>query len=141
MSQNPNSFGFALEHLQALGFNLNAALKGAEARAYQIPVDGIKFGPDVYIDKAGQVIAQFQVKGGSGDYVEKMVTSGNDDHPIITNAENAHVAGTGTSTVISADGVRSIPVPKDVAYMAAEHPYSTATLLEAAANVGESECR
>jgi hypothetical protein len=135
VSQNPNSFGFALEHLQALGFNLNAALKGAEARAYQIPVDGTKFGPDVYIDKAGQVIAQFQVKGGSSDYVEKMVASGNYDHPIITNAENAHVAG--ASTVISADGVRSIPVPKDVANMAAEHPYSTAALLEAAAGVGE----
>ena len=136
VSQNPNSFGFALEHLQALGFNLNAALKGAEARAYQIPVDGTKFGPDVYIDKAGQVIAQFQVKGGSSDYyVEKMVASGNYEHPIITNAENAHVAG--ASTVISADGVRSIPVPKDVAHMAAEHPYSTAALLEAAANVGE----
>jgi len=135
VSQNPNSFGFALEHLQALGFNLNAALKGAEARAYQIPVDGTKFGPDVYIDKAGQMIAQFQVKGGSSDYVEKMVASGNYDHPIITNAENAHVAG--ASTVISADGIRSIPVPKTVAHMAAEHPYSTAVLLEAAAGVGE----
>ncbi|XGB43056.1 MAG: hypothetical protein LVS60_04420 [Nodosilinea sp. LVE1205-7] len=28
VSENPYSFGFALEHLQALGFNLNAALRG-----------------------------------------------------------------------------------------------------------------
>jgi len=100
-SQNPNAFGFALEHLQALGFNLNAALKGSDARAYQIPVDGTKFGPDVYVDKFGQVIAEFQVKTGSSEYVERAVATGNYQQPIVTNAENSHV--TGTSTVIYGD--------------------------------------
>lgn len=135
VSENPYSFGFALEHLQALGFNLNAALRGADSRAYQIPVDGTQFGPDIYIDQAGQVIAQFQVKGGSSDYVETMVASGRYRDPIVTNVENAHLRG--TSTVISADGVCSIPVPQDVARLAAAHPYATALLLEAAAEVGE----
>jgi len=135
VSQNSNSFGFALEHLQALGFNLNAALQGSDARAYKIPIDGTKFGPDIYVDKFGEVIAEFQVKVGSSKYVEDAVASGHYPKNIITNAENSHVAG--ASTVISADGIRSIPVSKDVAQMAADHPYSTATLLEAAANVGE----
>ncbi|MEB3250557.1 MAG: hypothetical protein VKO01_00235 [Cyanobacteriota bacterium] len=78
VSENPYSFGFALEHLQALGFNLNAALQGADSRAYQIPVDGTRFGPDIYIDKAGQVIATFQVKGGSSNYEvgPRLLTSG-----------------------------------------------------------------
>lgn len=135
VSENPYSFGFALEHLQALGFNLNAALQGADSRAYQIPVDGTRFGPDIYIDKAGQVIATFQVKGGSSNYVETAVASGNYRDPIVTNVENAYVRG--TSTVISADGVCSIPVPHNVTQLAAAHPYATALLLEAAADVGE----
>lgn len=135
ISQNANSFGFALEHLQALGFNLNAALKGAEARAYQIPVDGLKYGPDVYVDRGGQVIAEIQIKAGSSDYVQNMVSSGHYAQPIVTNVENGHING--ASTVIEADGVRSIPVSQDVAQMAADHPYATAALLEAAANVGE----
>jgi hypothetical protein len=135
INQNPNSFGFALEHLQALGFNLNAALQGSDARAYQIPADGTKFGPDIYVDKLGEVIAEFQVKAGSRSYVEKTISSGNYTQPIVTNAENNNLVG--SSTVISADGVSSVPVSKDVAHMAADHPYSTATLLEAAANVGE----
>jgi len=135
ISQNPNSFGFALEHLQALGFNLNAALKGSEARAYQVPVDGTKFGPDIYIDKAGQVIAEFQVKAGSSDYVQRMVDSGHYKQIVVTNAENSHLPG--AATVITGDDVRSIAVSKDVAQIAANHPYSTAALLEAAANVGD----
>jgi len=135
VSQNSNSFGFALEHLQALGFNLNAALHGSDVRAYQIPVDGTKFGPDIYVDKFGEVIAEFQVKAGNSKYVEDAVASGHYQKTIITNAENSHMAG--ASTVMSADGIRSIPVSKDVAQMAADHPYSTATLLEAAATVGE----
>ncbi|XGB43057.1 MAG: hypothetical protein LVS60_04425 [Nodosilinea sp. LVE1205-7] len=55
------------------------------------------------------MIAQFQVKGGSSDYVETMVASGRYRDPIVTNVKNAHLRG--TSTVISADGVCSIPMP------------------------------
>lgn len=135
ISQNANSFGFALEHLQALGFNLNAVLQGSEARAYQIPVDGLKYGPDVYVDKAGQVIAEIQVKAGSSTYVQKVVDAGHYMQQIVTNVENGHIQG--ASTVIHADGVHSIPVSQAVTQMAATHPYATAILLEAAATVGE----
>ncbi|MEA5462813.1 hypothetical protein [Leptothoe sp. PORK10 BA2] len=135
ISQNPNSFGFALEHLQAIGFNLNAALTKSEVRAYQIPVDGLKYGPDIYVDKQGQLIAQFQVKAGSTDYVERVVTGGHYAEPIITNAENGNI--TGASSTINIDGVQSIPIPLNLARFAAEHPYSFSWLLETAANVGE----
>jgi hypothetical protein len=135
ISQNANSFGFALEHLQALGFNLNAVLQGSEARAYQIPVDGMKYGPDIYVDKAGQVIAEIQVKAGSSAYVQKVVDAGHYAQPIITNVENGHIQG--ASTVIQVDGVHSIPVSQAVAQMAATYPYATAILLESAATVGE----
>jgi hypothetical protein len=40
ISQNPQAFGFAFEHLQAIGFNINAALQQSDARAYQVPADG-----------------------------------------------------------------------------------------------------
>lgn len=135
VSQNLNSFGFALEHLQAIGFNLNAALGNSEARAYQIPVDGLKYGPDIYVDNQGQMIAQFQAKAGSSAYVERMVTGGQYAEPIITNAENGSIPG--ASSTISADGVQSIPIPLNLAQFAAEHPYSFSWLLGMAANVGE----
>jgi hypothetical protein len=64
-----------------------------------------------------------------------MVSSGHYAQPVVTTIENGHING--ASTVIEADGVRSIPVSQDVAQMAADHPYATAVLLEAAANVGE----
>jgi hypothetical protein len=40
INQNPQSFGFAFEHLQAIAYNIKAGLAGSGNRAWQIPPDG-----------------------------------------------------------------------------------------------------
>ncbi|MEB3887162.1 hypothetical protein [Lyngbya sp. CCY1209] len=136
ISQNPQAFGFAFEHLQAIGFNINAALHNSDSRAYQIPADGTtKYSPDIYVDKVGEVIAEIQAKAGSAKYVEKQANSGHYRGDILTNVENQGIAG--TVVVIDVDGIKSIPVSQDVAVWVAENPNLAAEIMNAAATVGE----
>ncbi len=136
ISQNPQAFGFAFEHLQAIGFNINAGLNYSDARAYQIPADGsTKYSPDIYIDKVGKVIAEIQAKAGSTEYVKKQANSGHYSGDIITNSENTGIAG--TQIVIDVDGIKSFPVSHDFAQWVADNPYLAANLMSAAATVGE----
>jgi hypothetical protein len=136
INQNAQAFGFAFEHLQAIGFNINAALNNADSRAYQIPADGTtKYSPDIYIDKVGEVIAQIQAKAGSAKYVEKQVNSGHYQGDILTNVENQGIPG--TAVIIDVDGIKSLPVSQDVAVWVAENPYLAAEIMNAAAVVGE----
>ena len=66
ISQNPQAFGFAFEHLQAIGFNVKAALENSELRANQIPADGTKYGADIHvIDRVGRIVAEIQAKAGN----------------------------------------------------------------------------
>ena len=136
ISQNPQAFGFAFEHLQAIGFNLNAALNNSEIRAYQIPADGTtKYSPDIYIDKVGEVIAQIQAKAGTENYVAKQANSGHYQGKILTNLENKGVNN--TTIVIEVDGIKSFPVSQYFAVWVAENPYLAAEIMETAASVGE----
>jgi|GEM_PF-1003456 hypothetical protein len=136
ISQNPQAFGFAFEHLQAIGFNINAGLKQSDARAYQIPVDGTKkYSPDIYVDKVGQVIAEIQAKTGSTDYVKTEVNSHHYSGNILTNSENFGVKG--TQIIIDVDGIQSFPVSQEFAQWVAENPYLAANFMGAAATVGE----
>jgi len=136
ISQNPQAFGFAFEHLQAIGFNVNAALQGSDARAYQIPADGkTKYSPDLYVDKIGEVIAQIQAKCGSSEYVKRQANSNHYSGDILTNAENAGLDR--TAIVIEIDGVKSLPVSLNVAQWVAQNPYLAADLIQASALVGE----
>lgn len=136
ISQNPHVFGFAFEHLQAIGFNINAALKGSDARAYQIPPDGVTlYSPDIYIDKVGQVIAEIQAKAGSAHYVEKQANSGHYVGNILTNSENAGILG--TTITINIDGIESFPISQEFAQWVAGNPYLAANLMYTAATVSE----
>lgn len=137
ISQNPQAFGFAFEHLQAIGFNINAGLQQSEARAYQIPVDGTtKYSPDIYIDKVGQVIAEIQAKAGSIDYVKREVNSHHYSGDILTHSDNIGVKG--TQTIIDVDGIQSFPVSQEFAQWVAENPYLAANFISVAATVGET---
>ncbi|MEX0268450.1 hypothetical protein AB3R30_04865 [Leptolyngbyaceae cyanobacterium UHCC 1019] len=132
VSKNPQSFGFAFEHLQAIGFNIKAAMQGSEARAYQVPPDGsTKFSPDIYVEKIGQIIVEIQAKVGSADYVERHANSGNYQDAILTNVENAGIEN--TTTVIEVEGIQGLTIPKSFAVWTANNPYSAATLIQATA--------
>ena len=136
ISQNPQAFGFAFEHLQAIGFNLNAGLNHSDVRAYQIPVDGItKYSPDIYIEKVGEVIAEIQAKAGSQNYVKKQVKSDHYTTNILTNSENNNILG--ADIIINIEGIQSFPVTEEFARWVAENPYLAANLISAAATVGE----
>ena len=136
VTQNPQAFGFAFEHLQAIGFNINAGLNSSDARAYQIPVDGTtKFSPDIYIDKVGKVIAEIQAKAGSSNYVAKQAHSGHYQGEILTNAENQGLDN--TTITIDVDGIQSFSVNLEFATWVAENPYLAADLMSAAATVAE----
>lgn len=136
ISQNPQAFGFAFEHLQVMGFNINAALQGSDARAYQIPADGTtKYSPDIYVEKIGEVIAQIQAKAGSSNYVKRQASSDRYPEKILTNAENSGVDK--TTIVIDIDGVNSFPVPLNLAQWVAQNPYLAANVIQTSAIVGE----
>lgn len=136
ISRNPQAFGFAFEHLQAIGFNIQAALKDSEARAYQIPADGSTQGsPDIYVDLTGTVIAEIQAKAGSVDYVQQQVRSGKYPGAILTTAENAGTPG--TVDRIQVNGIESIPVTQSFAEWVAANPYLAANVIHAAATAGE----
>nr|WP_293100296.1 hypothetical protein [Okeania sp. SIO2F4] len=135
VTENPQAFGFAFEHLQTIGFNIRAGLQGSDSRASQIPTDGTKYAPDIYVEKVGKVIAEIQAKAGTSEYVEKQVNSGNYKSDILTNSENPDLEE--TKTIINVDGIESFPVSKDFAVWVAENPYLAADLMKAAALVGE----
>lgn len=136
ISRNPQAFGFAFEHLQAIGFNINAALKQSDTRAYQVPADGsTKFSPDIYIELTGKVVAEIQAKVGSGRYVQQQADAGHYPGKILTNVENAGIAG--TTDRIQVAGVESIPVSQGFAQWVADNPYFAANLIHAAATTGE----
>jgi hypothetical protein len=136
VSQNPQAFGFACEHLQMIGFKINAGLKQSDVRADQIPVDGAtKYSPDIYIDKVGQVIAEIQAKAGSRDDVKKQANSNSYSGDILTHSENLGVVG--TQVIIDVNGVQSFPVSQELAQWVAENPYLAANLICVAATVGE----
>lgn len=135
VTENPQAFGFAFEHLQTIGFNIRASLQGFETRAYQIPADGTKYAPDIYVEKVGKVIEEIQAKVGTSEYVEKQVNSGHYKSDILTNSENPSLYG--TKTIINVDGIKSFPISKGFAVWVAENPYLAANLMEGAALVGE----
>ncbi|MGD2184237.1 hypothetical protein [Lusitaniella coriacea] len=136
ISKNPQAFGFAFEHLQALGFNINAALQGSEARAYQIPADGTtQYSPDIYVEKIGEVIAQIQAKAGSSEYVRKQASSDRYSGKILTNSENSGLDN--TTIVIDVDGIHSFPIPLNVTQWVAKNPYLAANFIQTSATVGE----
>ncbi len=136
ISQNPQGFGFAFEHLQAIGFNIQAGLKNSDLRAYQIPVDGTKYGADIHVvDCVGKVVAEIQAKAGTSKYVEDKVNSGHYQGDILTNVENQNIAG--ATINIEVEGIKSFPINKDFAKWTAENPYMAANLIYAAATMGE----
>lgn len=88
ISRNPQAFGFTFEHLHAIGFNLNAALQGSDARAYQIPADGsTKFSPDIYVELTGKIIETIQAKTGFQNYIKQHTRTGNHTGNILVNGE------------------------------------------------------
>jgi hypothetical protein len=136
ISRNPQAFGFAFEHLQAIGFNINAALEQSAARAYQIPADGsTKFSPDIYVEITGKVVAEIQAKTGSESYVQQQANFGHYAGEILTNSENAGIAG--TTDRLRVDGVESIPVSQGFAEWVAENPYFAANMIHAFATTSE----
>jgi hypothetical protein len=136
ISQNPAAFGFAFEHLHAIGFNLNAALKNSEVRAYQVPADGsTKLSPDIYIEMTGRIIAEIQAKTGSAKYVHQQTNSGHYSGNILTNTENANIPG--TTDRIAVNGIESFPIHQQFAEWVAENPYFAANLIHGAAVTGE----
>ncbi|WP_198920695.1 hypothetical protein, partial [Anaplasma marginale] len=136
ISQNTQAFGFAFEHLQAIGFNINAGLNNSDLRAYQIPTDGTKYGADIYVtDRIGKIVAEIQAKAGQSNYVSDAVNSGNYGGDILTNAENKDIFG--TTINIDVDGIKSFPVNVDVAKWVAKNPYKAANIIRSGANLGE----
>jgi hypothetical protein len=137
INQNPQSFGFAFEHLQAIAYNIKAGLAGSENRAWQIPLDGTKSGPDIYVtDAVGRTIAEIQAKVGSVDYVSKQVASGHyEGQQIVVDAANKGIDG--ANVVINVDGIQSMPIDRATAEWVAQNPCEAAILLETAAFGGE----
>jgi hypothetical protein len=137
INQNPQSFGFAFEHLQAIAYNIKAGLAGSENRAWQIPPDGTKSGPDIYVtDAVGRTIAEIQAKVGSVDYVSKQVASGHyEGQQIVVDAANKGIDG--ANVVINVDGIQSMPIDRATAEWVAQNPCEAAILLETAAFGGE----
>ena len=136
VSQNPQAFGFAFEHLQAMGFNIKAALENSELRANQIPADGTKYGADIHvIDRVGRIVAEIQAKAGNSNYVKEQVNSGHYQGDILTNSENINLSG--TTTTINFEGIKSFSINQDVAKWVAENPYAAANLMYSAATIGE----
>lgn len=136
ISRNPQAFGFAFEHLHAIGFNINAALQNVEARAYQIPADGsTKFSPDIYVEVTGKVVAAIQAKAGQASYVQHQTNSGHYAGEILTTRDNANVAG--TRDRIQAAGIESLPISQGMAEWVAANPYFAANVISAAAATGE----
>lgn len=136
ISQNPQGFGFAFEHLQTIGFNIRAGLENSEFRAYQIPTNGTKYGADIHVvDRVGKVVAEIQAKVGTSRYVEDKVNSGYYQGEILTSVENRDISG--TSINIEVEGTKSFPINKDFARWIAENPYMAANLIYAAATIGE----
>ncbi|WP_126148215.1 hypothetical protein [Synechococcus elongatus] len=138
VSQNPQAFGFAFEHLQAIGYNLQASLQGSENRAWQVPADGTAAGADVYVtDAVGRTIVDIQAKVGSADYVARQVNSGRyASQTVVTDAANQGIDG--ASVVIEVDGIRSFPIDRGTAEWVAAHPFEAAALIELAAIGGEA---
>ncbi|WP_338441679.1 hypothetical protein VZG28_14355 [Synechococcus elongatus IITB4] len=138
VSQNPQAFGFAFEHLQAIGYNLQSSLQGSGNRAWQVPADGTAAGTDIYVtDAVGRTIAAIQAKVGSTDYVTRQVNSGRyGDQVVVTDAANQGIDG--TSVVIQVDGIRSLPIDRGTAEWVAAHPFEAAALIEVAAIGGEA---
>lgn len=136
ISDNPQAFGFAFEHLQAIGFNVQASLGNSNFRAYQIPADGTKYGADIHVvDQVGKVVAEIQAKVGTSTYVKDQVNSGHYQTSIVTNVENQDISG--TTINIEVEGIKSFPVNKEFAQWTAENPYMAANLIYAAATLGE----
>ena len=137
INQNPQAFGFAFEHLQAIAYNINAGLAGSGNRAWQIPIDGTKSGADIYVNNAvGQTIAEIQAKVGSGDYISRQVASGHyKGQQIVVDAANKGIDG--SNVVIDVDGIQSMPIDQATAEWVAQNPYEAAVLIEAAAFGGE----
>ena len=136
ISQNPQSFGFAFEHLQAIGFNIRAGLENSDLRAYQIPADGTKYGADIHVvDRVGKVIAEIQAKAGSSGYVEDQVNSGHYQGNILTNADNQNISG--ATINIEVANIKSFSINQDFAKWVAKNPYTAANFIYAAATIGE----
>lgn len=136
ISQNPQAFGFAFEHLQAIGFNIQAALKNSELRANQIPADGTQYGADIHvIDSVGKIVSEVQAKTGNSSYVKNQVNSDHYQGDILTNTENINISG--TTTTINVEGIKSFPINQDVAKWIAENPYAASSLIYSAATIGE----
>jgi hypothetical protein len=136
ISQNPQAFGFAFEHLQAIGFNINAAFKGNDLRAKQIPADGTLYGADIIVENTvGKVIAQIQAKTGNSDYISKAINSGNYQGQILTTTDNSGISG--STITIDINGIKSFPINRQVAEWVAKNPYESANLMYSAAMVTE----
>ena len=136
ISQNPQSFGFAFEHLQTIGFNIKAELENSDLRAYQIPADGTKYGADILVvDRVGQVIAEIQAKAGTSGYVKDQVNSCHYQGNILTDTENQNISGATIS--IEVENIKSFSINQDLAKWVAKNPYTAANFIYAAATIGE----
>lgn len=137
INQNPQAFGFAFEHLQAISYNIKAGLAGSENRAWQIPPDGTKSGADIYVtNTVGRTIAEIQAKVGSIDYVSKQVASGHyEGQQIVVDAANNGIDG--TNVVINVDGIQSMPINRATAEWVAQNPHEAAVIIETTALGGE----
>ncbi|ERT03975.1 hypothetical protein M595_6082 [Lyngbya aestuarii BL J] len=136
VSQHPQAAGFVFEHLQAIGLNISAELKGSRSGADQISVDRMKkLNPDLSIKKVGEIISNIQAKAGAVQPIEKPVISEYYSGKRFTNSENADRSEATIS--INIDGVKSVPVNQYFAEWVAENPYLAANVMNEAAKLGK----
>lgn len=134
VGKNPQAFGFAFEYLQAIGFNINAGLK--RANAYHVPVNRMTgLSSDIYIKQVGEIIANIQVNAGSQPYIKKPVRSEQYSREILARSDNSNMRG--ATILIDIDGIQSFPIRQDFAQWVAENPYLAANVMSVAATMGE----
>lgn len=125
ITQNPPSFGFAFEHLQAIGFNLNEGLKSSEDRySDQINNGMIKLSSNIYTEKIGEIITEIQAQAGSEQELEKHAPSDQISQ---------------SNLMIDIEGMKSFSVHQDFAQWVAENPYLAANVISVAALSGEAK--
>ncbi|MGB3402974.1 MAG: hypothetical protein WBA77_09805 [Microcoleaceae cyanobacterium] len=125
ISENPQTFGFALEELIAIGFNLNTELNDAEAQCEQVSVDKTtKYQNDIYINTIGKIITEIQAKASFKDCAKPQI-----------NSENYNLSS--AEIIIDIDSIKSFTINQEFAQWVAENPYLAANLMCTAATLGE----
>ncbi|MEB3277433.1 MAG: hypothetical protein VKK42_00740 [Lyngbya sp.] len=135
VSKNPQPFGLAFEQLEAIGFNINAGLKGSKATVEEVTTARMTKYPDIYLEKVGEIITSIQAKAGSTQALEKSVKSDDYSGEVIANSDNYNLSG--ATIIIDIDGIKSFPMSQDFAQWVAENPYLAANVIGVAATGGK----